>query len=130
MKTIVPSFLILFSLTVHSEWELSSSVEGNTVYIDDSLIKVTGRFVKVLEIVDSNTPTEPEEGKKYLSSKVLVEYDCPIGKLRIHSFIAFSDNMGKGSIVYTEKNPTPWVKVLDNSNGYNIYQIVCKKSLI
>ena len=64
-------------------------------------------------------------GRKYLSVRFKVEFDCKEGQKRMLSLSQFSGNMGSGSPQFSFVNPSEWESVENNNLGGKAWEIAC-----
>lgn len=105
MKKIMVLLLLLVSSNVFAEWTKVDVSENDILfaYVDYATIKRKGNKVTMLKIYDFKTE-ENVGNDRYLSVVNRDEYDCEEKTSRITDFVAYSRNMGKGDVVYSEKN--------------------------
>lgn len=103
--------LLLASLSsiANAEWtNLGSGGNGKvTIYANILSIRKVENKVKMWDIFDYKTEQILESsGRKYLSVKSLLEYDCVAEtSLRIHSILS-SGNMGAGEVIFAIDEPS------------------------
>lgn len=78
-------------------------------------------------MTDYKSPIPLADGRKYLSSKNLNEYDCVEIKIRLVIYYPNSKNMGTGGLVYTQQYDGEWQDILPNSIGMLQWEVACKK---
>ena len=128
-KSVLMALLAMASTSALSEWtevEKNNS-EGITRYIDVATIQKTGDKVRMVNLIDYQTAREAVDDK-FLSIKVVQEYDCNEVKKRILAFNTYSGNMGKGGILYADSSPNEWDIVSSpGSIGLTLWETACIK---
>lgn len=128
-KSFLMAFLTVVSTSALSEWikvEKISS-EGITRYVDVSTIQKNKNKVRMINLIDYQTKREALDDK-FLSIKVVQEYDCNEVKKRILAFNTYSGNMGKGEALYRDTSPNEW-KIVSSpgSSGLILWETACTK---
>ena len=128
-KSFLMAFLTVVSTSALSEWikvEKISS-EGITRYVDVSTIQKNKNKVRMINLIDYQTKREALDDK-FLSIKVVQEYDCNEVKKRILAFNTYSENMGKGGVLYRDTSPNEW-KIVSSpgSSGLALWETACTK---
>ena len=111
-----------------SEWiDVHHSNDGSVVtFINPPSIRRTGNIVKMWTML--NFTTVQTDGKDtFLSQKDQTEFDCKEERLRRLFSTQMSENMGRGSEVYTNFDPDKWEPVVPNSLGDKVLKIACGK---
>ena len=97
-------------VTTATDWfsTCSSKAYGGTdVYVARSTISRSGDMVRMWDMYDFKTQ-QNADGTRFLSAKHEHEYDCKQPRRRMLSITGYSGNMGKGSVVGSEKTSFPW----------------------
>lgn len=109
-------------------------VERNTVYADDSSIKTVGvpffsNRVKMVELFDYTSSTKSTlANKPFRSTLGTTEYDCKERRMRSLSSAFYSENKGKGEVLYSNTVPDDkWVDVISFSHWGGLFQVACGK---
>lgn len=126
-KSILMALLAIVSTGALGEWtevERKHS-EGITRYVDAATIQRTENMVKMVNLIDYQIAREAVDDK-FLSIKVVQEYDCNEVKKRILAFNTYSGNMGKGGVLYADSLPNEWEIVSSpGSIGLTLWEIAC-----
>ncbi len=127
-KLLLTLILTLISTSAMAEWTMvdESSVKDMVVYVDYATIRTKGNLVKMWALYDYKTMQE-SAGDKYLSEKSQYEYDCLEEQIRTPFNEWFSENMGKGEVVYTHNNILEWAPVPPGSIGETLWKVACGK---
>jgi hypothetical protein len=86
-----------------AEWKLIAENDDTSTFLETTSIKKQRNKVLVWELINYATPQANVEGlnKSYLSSKNKVLYDCENENLKYLVIIDYSQQMGKGNVVFT-----------------------------
>ena len=128
-KSILLTLLAVVSTSALGEWTKveKNNSKGITRYIDVATIQETQNKVRMVNLVDYQTAREAIDDK-FLSIKVVQEYDCNEVKKRILTFNTYNGNMGKGGVVYADSSPGEWEVISSISSvGHVLWEIACIK---
>ena len=116
---------ILCSGPAYAEWLWFGKQDrlGTTTYVDPDTIRRKGDLVKMWELNDYKTGSS--DGS--LSSKQHTEYDCTEERMRVLALLAFSGNMGSGTLVSLNYAEGVWIPLAPDSSGYAIWKYACGK---
>ena len=114
-----------------AEWEeIGTSLKGeSTFYVARSTIQKSGDLAKMWEMIDNKTATMID-GKRVLSIRNLMEYDCKGSRRRMLAATAYSAHLGKGAVVGSESFPPPYPwHAVGPSDGYaqHFLKLACEK---
>lgn len=115
--------LVIISTDALASWTLIS--EANQVYVDFSSIRRAGSIVRIWVLTNFRTEQELVVSKKFLSVVSLEEHDCQSGKFRLLDNTAYSDLMGKGSVIFSANQMSEWQYVQPETNGATRWEIAC-----
>ena len=117
---------ISFSFKSYADWtKVSEGAGEDTFYVDFERIKRNDGFTYFWRLVDHS---EPIQG--YLSSKVCIQGDCKLFRLKYLSLSYHKKPMGGGfGDTQTYKNPA-WAYPPPNSSIEYILKLVCSKQPI
>ncbi len=104
--------------------KVSYGVNGTTVYADPSTIRKKGSKVKMWVLFD-NTKTYADA--PFLSDKEQDEFDCNEEHSRLSVVFAYSENMGKGEVVFKNLTPTTWIPIPPDSVSAVLFSYACDK---
>ena len=128
-KSVLMALLVMVSTSALSEWTKveKNNSEGISRYVDVATIQKTENKVRMVNLIDYQTAREAVDDK-FLSIKVVQEYDCNEVKKRILAFNTYRGNMGKGGILYADSSPNEW-KIVSSpgSIGLTLWEIACIK---
>jgi len=123
------ALLVLASESAYGDWSLfATDGKGNTVYIDRDTALRKGSIVKIWVLLDGRTVHETVEGKPFLSSRTLHQYDCQKERFRFLSYALFSENMGSGQVVESSHSMLEWERVPPKGSARRLLNFVCKKN--
>jgi hypothetical protein len=128
-KSVLMALLAMVSTSALSEWTKveKKNSEDITSYVDVATIQKTENKVRMINLIDYQTVREAVDDK-FLSIKVVQEYDCNEVKKRILAFNTYSGNMGKGGVLYADSSPNEWEIVSSpGSIGLILWEIACIK---
>ena len=122
--------LAVMSACALANWEeVASSEEGKfKYYADAATIQKAGALVKVSTLIDYQEVQPISGDKQYLSVKMLEEINCAEQKTRHLNLAAFSEHMGTGKVVGSEKKPADWRPVSPESMVQDILTFACSKN--
>jgi hypothetical protein len=128
-KSFLMAFLAVVSTSALAEWteiEKNNS-EGITRYVDVATINKNKNKVRMVNLIDYQTKRDALDDK-FLSIKIVQEYDCNEVKKRILAFNTYSGNMGKGGALYRDTSPNDW-KIVSSpgSSGLMLWEMACAK---
>ncbi len=114
------------SSSVSAEWDYIARAADHysATYVEGTSIRKLGDKVKLWEMLDYEEWRELGS-KQVLSFKSLKEHDCKEKKYRGLSIIFYSNNMGKGAIVYSNNDTRPWKKVIAGSTNEASFKYAC-----
>jgi hypothetical protein len=123
--------LVLSSESVYAEWtSAAKDPDGRYIrYADVDTVQRKGELVKYWELKDYNTAqtVQTESGElKFLSAKMLREYNCAEGAHHVLEILLFTDNMGKGALVFRHLKPTEWIPNKDTLDRI-LWKLVCSR---
>lgn len=128
-NAILMAILAMISTSAIGEWIKvdRNKNAGITRYVDITTFHKMGNNVKMLDLIDYITVREAMEDK-FLSIKVLQEYDCNEVKKRILAFNTYSGNMGYGGVLYTNSKPNKWEIISSpRSVSLTLWEIACSR---
>ena len=119
---------LLMAGGAQAEWLALGRNENFRAYMNQKSLKKNGDFVQVPQLMDFVTAQWADERTVVGSIKTLVEYDCSQPRSRTLILEAYSEQMGDGRLVATERMPNPeWEGTKPESTSENIRKMVCEK---
>ena len=95
-----------------------------TRYVDADSIRSEGSLVKIWQLTDYR---KNPDGDPYLSTKHLAEFDCKGMRVRNLHLVAYSGNMGRGSVHINHSLAADWGPLVPGSTDEAIARhVVCK----
>ena len=96
------------------------------VFVESESIRRSGNYAKMWDLTNYKTP-QIVSGKRYLSDKLLQEYDCKNEMTRILFISSHSGSMGSGEIVKFVNIAigTEWQPNVPGSINEQKWKIVC-----
>lgn len=102
MKKLLVTILLTFiSTSAMAEWTLINGNENITLYADVKSKRKLGNKVKMWTLFDSKVQQNVRGYESYLSAVSLDEYDCVNVTKKVLSANFYSQNMQKGSVIYS-----------------------------
>jgi hypothetical protein len=126
-KLLIALALTLISSSVSAEWDYIARAadRSSTTYIEGTSIRKSGDKVKLWEMLDYEKGRQLGS-KQVLSFKSLKEHDCKEKKYRGLSVIFYSENMERGTIVYSNNDTRPWKNIIPGSTNEASFKYACE----
>ncbi|MEE9223111.1 MAG: surface-adhesin E family protein [Nitrosomonadaceae bacterium] len=121
--------LLKYACSADAEWDYVATrtkKRPGIIYADPTSIQRTGNRVKMWILFDSTT-TKEIEGKRRMSTKFQLEFDCKKEQHRMLYGTAHSKKMGKGDIVYAMRETSEWRPIKNKRIGRAQLEIACEK---
>ena len=135
-KKIIPILMLVLASADASagiEWTSIGSAQDQevTYYLDFQSFHKQGHTVTAWELMDFNSPQQFKGNSvSYLSSTLLMEFDCDKTQSRILTFNMYAGPMGTKDIVYTANFPSAdWKPIPPESMEKQLWDSACVKSL-
>ena len=124
---ILSALLILsVSTSARGEWVQFGRTDEFRIYIDQRLIVKNGNFAQMWQLMDFTVAQWADARTAVGSIKNLIEYDCSQARLRPLAGEAFSEQMGAGALVGSERVTDPqWEDVVPGSTPEKLRQLAC-----
>ena len=122
---------LISSSAVAAEWMQIPNASDNAFNLHLNMEEVTnsGNKAKMWVMYDSTSAQALASGEKYLSVKMLNEYDCKEIKSRTIFYSWHSENMGAGTSIRTKDSPkAKWNLIPPRSDGKISQRIACLKN--
>lgn len=144
-KVVFILLLVGLSRSAMAEWmpvaliHSQESPETQTAYVNPATIHKNGILVNMVVLVDHQSGLSNgvestldklffrAKGDITKSWKVQDEFDCKDRKLRMLSYIAYSEHMGNGGIVPNDVVTNQWERVIPGSIGDALWKYACGK---
>lgn len=97
---------------------------GITVYINSTTITKKGNIAQMMSMVNFQTP-QIRPNYRFQSQAELSEYDCKESKTRLLGFSRYSKKTGDGEVVFSDRTPSGWKKVVPGSAGEILFEFAC-----
>ena len=131
-KLVITLALTLISNSaVAAEWMQIPNASDNTFNLHLNMGEVinSGNKAKMWVMYDSTSAQALTSGEKYLSVKMLNEYDCTEIKSRTIFYSWHSEHMGAGISIRTKDSPkAKWELIPPRSDGKISQRIACLKN--
>jgi hypothetical protein len=110
-----------------ADWTLirDDTKTGEKTYVDKSIVVRTGSLARMWSLTNYQRP-KGVAGRKHLSEKTLVEYDCKTRESRKIEFSWYSRHDGEGELVYKNPDFGTMLPVIPNSAADTAWKIACE----
>lgn len=109
------------------DWNYIRNEGGNTFYYDKDLVRKSGKFIYVWELIDFGKPVK-EKMNEYLSFTRYVQIDCSIFRYKDLKFKFYKKIMGQeGDSDWGFTPPFEWKYPQPESVGESMYNKICKE---
>ena len=116
----------MLSTGAAADWTLVGGVENVfSAYADAATILRHGSSVDMWGVYDFNRPDISAEGHKHLSTRVLREYDCSGRRVRLLSFVDYSEHMATGRVIGSNDDPRRWEPVVPGAVDEAFWKLAC-----
>lgn len=110
-----------------SEWVVANQNEAVTIYADTATIRRAGNLAYMWDLTDFRTGRVLSGDKRSLSFRKEQEYDCNKQQGRILYISWHAENMGRGEIIGSDRNPGDWRPVLLGTVFEKLWKVACEK---
>ena len=125
MRRVMIVVLLLASSLAWAGWvQMSSEGAGSIMYADPDTIKIDGQLRQVTELHDFKAPDKTRGNR---STKVVSQYDCKEGRIRILQEEYFSGQMGAGERLGGNTEPTEWFPLAQGTRGWTLLKFACSR---
>lgn len=124
---IVGLLLIMTSTSVLAEWSYVGHSEESIAYADKSTIRKNGNRVKMWVLHDLASPHQVGNGKPFLSTKGLHEYDCVNESSRGINLIEYSGYTGDGEVVWSGGFNVGFRPIVPETVEEMLWKVACGK---
>jgi len=119
---------MLFSGAAHAEWIQFGRTTDFRIYLDQRLISKNGDYAQMWQLMDFTVAQWADAQTAVGSIKTLVEYDCTQPRSRALLGEAYTEQMGAGRLVSSERVAEPqWEAIEVGSNPDKMQKIACGK---
>lgn len=122
------SMLVVLCLAAGPAWsgwvQMSSEDVNSVMYADPDTIKINGQIRQIVELHDFKAQDKSRGNR---STRVLSEYDCKEGRIRILQEEYFSGQMGSGERVGSFSGPSDWFYIAPGTRGGTLLKYVCSR---
>lgn len=112
------------SIPSWAQWTSVGRDNVKGVFIDLTSIHRAGDTVKIWSLSDFKVEQEID-GEKFLSEKMHHAAHCKEKQITPLAMSVFTENMGNGTVVFSDNIPHRWVSVAPGSFGEIILKIAC-----
>jgi len=126
-KKIAAGMILLAACGAASaKWIKVAETEGDTFYYESSMVRKTGKYLRLWHLVDHSEVKTAARGP-YKSSKVQVELQCRESRWRVIYLTYHSERMGAGNLLDAFFDPNAaWEPMVPNSPIEKISEAACK----
>lgn len=108
-----------------SKWVEVNDTNIGTAYAHIATIHKDGNKAKISSLMDFKTPVTVA-GDTFLSMISQWEYDCQEKQERMLYFVYYSENMGKGHVVYLDSHPSnKWEAISSDIDSKIMFKTAC-----
>jgi hypothetical protein len=127
-----PAFAILIAVLnsfSHAGWERIVEYDSGDIYVDAATIQRKGQRSTMTSLLNmSPRETNMEKATTWFKSVTqLDEYDCMGRRTRIKSFSLYSEAMGRGKLISTSNEATPWIPIESGSWNERKWRVACSE---
>lgn len=108
-------------------WVVVGKNEKFTAYASPASIRKDGNMVKMWDLFDYKTAQTSATGKRFLSSKRHIEYDCKEMRARPFAVSSHTENLSKGQLVEASDLSPKWNVVATGSADELLWKFACGK---
>ena len=116
---------LLASNIAAAEWKPSVTGHNLTGYVDPDSIRKHGDGATMRVLVDYKTHPFDGNNLPYLSTLMLVEYDCKVARFRALETTSFAGHMATGHRPYISHEPGAWKPVTTKTIQDTLWNIAC-----
>ena len=120
---------LLLAQPVWAEWTELGAPDGLTHYMDHETVRKTESGRRAWFLYNFKAARELQPKKTFLSSTVLMEFDCSGERYRGLQWTAYSGNMGQGNVVSAGSDVSGWEVVTPNTIAVKQALAACAVSL-
>lgn len=110
------------------EWIELGRNENARAYLDQRSARRDGDVTQVYQLTDFVTAQWVDERTVIGSIRARIEYDCAQPRMRTLALEAYSEQMGEGRLVASERKPdAEWENVAPGGTSEQVQRLVCRK---
>lgn len=132
-KSFPKLWVVVFSFALcnsaSADWEIIGNTKDNssTAYVDFSKIRTNGVFKDAWVLTDFRSQQKTSNGKRFLSVKAKMSFNCAQETRRSLSSVIYSGKMGNGEVVSVDNyDLAQWNHIVPGTLGEAIAQAVCQ----
>jgi hypothetical protein len=128
-KLLLTLMLAVMSSSAMAEWVRVdyNSDKGVTTYVNFFTILKSGDTIKMWDLRDYKKGQELAFLPLYMSVKRQSEFNCKEKQIKRLYVSYHAKNMGKGKVIYSDKNPEDWSTVSPDSIDKELWELACRK---
>ena len=108
-------------------WVVVGKNEKFTAYASPASMRKDGTMVKMWDLFDYKTAQTSETGKRFVSSKRHIEYDCKQMRVRPFAASSHTESMGQGQLAEARDLSPKWNTVATGSADELLWKFACGK---
>lgn len=125
MRTVLTVLLTLLSQNGFAEWSrLAEDEKGSTIYVDRTTLRQEGGGAQILSLTDYQS-NQLAADISFRSSIAQLQYDCIGERMRVLRMALYSNQIGTGKQVHSDKKPRQWVSVSPSSLDGESLEYAC-----
>ena len=126
-RPLIAAALAIASSGALAEWtELARFEDGTRIYVDRSTLRRQGDMAQVQHLVRWGEPQADPGQPPYLSTVVLMTYDCAAKRERYLGSTSHAGAMGNGITVIADRDEAQsWDSISDNSMEEQLWKAAC-----
>lgn len=130
MKKILIFLPVLFGLafagSALAEWEQVALTGDGQFYVESSSVRTIGKNKEAWVMLNLKSSQKATNGKRYLSAKAKVVFDCVNDKKSYLALVYYSGKMGTGNVVVDDNFKTyDWYHNVPDSAFAIVARAVC-----
>ena len=122
MRGLAAAFLLLAASQASAEWLKVDEHAGAFLYFDPETVAKDGIFRKMWTLQDRKVPDHD-----VLSRRAQWEFNCKEAQVRLLSFTAHSEAMGKGKTLRKDNEAGPWEPVAAKTTHETLLNLACAR---
>ena len=133
LRALRPAILVMLMAGISGNaaaakvWVVVGKNEKFSAYASPASMRKDGNMVKMWDLFDYKTAQTTETGKRFVSSKRHIEYDCKQMRARPFAVSSHTESMGQGQLVEARDLSPKWNAVATGSADELLWKFACGK---
>ena len=127
LKTVLMLLLFTVSHSAMAEWVEAAVSDGIIDYVDVSSVNKGTTPRKMWVLTDFKIAKQVQGASPYLSTRKLMEFDCENEMFTSRGHTFFSQNMGRGDVIFVLNEPRPSAPVAPGTSASILFRFICDK---